>query len=69
MNDSEKRYYQAGARLARTGGPTVTPESYCLANALVDMAKAWVIRGFRDERRENPNGMRGQRLGDPNAYK
>lgn len=69
MDAKQKKFYQMGARLCRTGGWNASNvTTYCKENGIVGLARGWLIAGCIDEGLCNPDGKRGRRLGDPKRY-
>jgi hypothetical protein len=64
MTAGQRHFYQAGARLVRSGGWTnARIVDWCKQQGLARIDRAYVLRGASDERRTNPTGRPGVRLG------
>lgn len=66
MTPHQRKFYNMGARLHRTGKWGVARVvSWCFDQHIARSDRLWVATGCKDEARCNPEGVSGRPLGDP----
>lgn len=66
MTPQQRKLYNMGARLHRTGKWDVARViSWCFDQQIARGDRLWVATGCKDEARCNPEGTSGRPLGDP----